>query len=88
MAYVTTMAPCYQCKRASSFNPHLVPSVVVNAKTGRPIDDLDEVKPPVEERIRQPLCAPCFSGLNARRKASGLSEIPVLPGAYDAERIE
>ena len=63
--YVFATSACIGCGRLFSYNPHLVPSLVVKG-------------------VREPVCAGCVERANPERKARGLKEIQVLPGAYEA----
>lgn len=36
---------------------------------------------------REPICRACVERANPLRKAKGLPEIPILPGAYEAEEV-
>lgn len=36
---------------------------------------------------REPVCANCMARINTARKAKGLAEFPILPGAYEAEEV-
>lgn len=56
---------CVGCGSIFTYNPVLVPSVVVNG-------------------VREPACLSCVEEANPVRRAKGLDEIVVLPGAYEA----
>lgn len=36
---------------------------------------------------REPICQDCVNRVNPTRKANGLPEIEVLPGAFEAEEV-
>ena len=36
---------------------------------------------------REPVCQECIEVANAKRKAAGLPELKVLPGAYEPEEV-
>jgi hypothetical protein len=68
-------------------NPNLVPSVWIDARTGRPPDDGNPEPQVLAERLhhsdKRPVCETCIVAVNMRRAAMGLEQWPVLPGAYD-----
>ncbi len=72
MGYVTCMGPCCNCGRVFTYNPNKVPSIRV--KNGKPDP----------EGSREPVCEPCMTTGNERRKAQGLEPFPVNPDAYEA----
>ena len=38
--------------------------------------------------VREPVCFDCLQLANAKRRAAGVAEIPILPGAYDGAADE
>lgn len=36
---------------------------------------------------KEPVCRTCIETANPKRKAKGLPEIPILPGAYDPQEV-
>jgi hypothetical protein len=89
MGYELVLGTCWACHSPFTFNPDLVPSVPVDPET----DFVLDVAPDGSARaftaeeyaraIKQPICESCIRRTNALRRESGLSEIHVLPGAYD-----
>lgn len=47
----------------------------------------DRVPSVVVNGTREPICRACVERANPLRKAKGLPEIPILPGAYEAEEV-
>jgi hypothetical protein len=47
----------------------------------------DRVPSAVVNGRREPICRACVERANPLRKAKGLPEIVILPGAYDAEEV-
>jgi hypothetical protein len=76
MGYMMAHGDCFRCGRFFSFNPHLVPSIPLarNAE-GQFV--------PTPGGERHPICRACVEQVNPIRKASGLFEIQILPGAYE-----
>ncbi|NTU81924.1 MAG: hypothetical protein HGA45_21525 [Chloroflexales bacterium] len=72
--YVLAMAPCISCGAMVLFDPDRVPSLRVNAQ-GRPDPN----------GLREPVCKTCWDRRQAYRRAQGLPEEPLLPGAYGPE---
>ena len=67
------LAPCLRCGIPFTFHPERVPSLRVNAQ-GQP-DPCG---------TRQPVCRACWDDRQTYRRAHGLPEETLLPGAYDA----
>lgn len=65
MGYVQAISACCGCGRIFCYNPHRVPSCIVNG-------------------TREPICEACVRHYNPIRRAKGLDEIKILPGAYEA----
>ncbi len=79
MAYMFCMGQCVNCGLLFTFNPELVPSIRVSRKNGRWEPDTNG--------SREPLCESCVMVANQRRRAARMPMIPVLPGAYEPEKI-
>jgi hypothetical protein len=72
MAYVTVSSPCIACGKLFSYNPHLVPSIRLNAD-----------RQPDPNGTREPICESCVALVNPKRIASGLEPITYHPRAYE-----
>jgi len=70
-AWAHMMSLCCLCHQIFSYNPHKVPSI--RLKAGKP-DPTGE---------RETICKACMDRANAVRRARGLPELPILPGAYE-----
>ena len=73
---IVAMGDCVACGQLFAFNPARVPSLrAIFDRVTRQWKRCD---------TRQPMCETCVRRFNARRRAAGLDEIPILAGAYDA----
>lgn len=79
MAWMSCIANCCACGALFSFNPDRVPSIRGFYKAGRFVPD--------QSGEREPVCRPCAEKFNKIRKDAKMPEMPILPGAYEAEEI-
>lgn len=80
MAYMSWIGNCIGCGQMFSFNPERVPSIRMS-RTGEGWK-LDP------NGHREPVCRNCVERGNAERRKRGMPEIPILPGAYEAEEVD
>jgi hypothetical protein len=68
---IVVAGPCYCCGQVFSFNPHRVPSHMID---------------PTDPSTRAPICRTCIALVNASRVDAGLEPFPVYEDAYDPIR--
>ena len=73
MGYAQVFGSCVGCGKTFAYNPHRVPSLRVNAKTGQ-----EDSNAP-----RQPICRACVEEANPIRVKKGLPPIEINPDAYE-----
>ena len=70
--YYFVLGPCFGCGVPFSYNPHLVPSI--------PIDAHGHV---ARGGDRKPICRTCIEYANEKRKLTGLPLWPINDEAYE-----
>ena len=72
MGYAQAFSPCFQCGKTFAYNPHRVPSIRWDIKSG-----VEDPNAP-----RQPICRACVEEANPLRVKKGLPKIYIHPEAY------